>query len=83
MLISNEVFFSEENYEYFIGCEDDDYKIGPLYIIFPKMSGHPKHFAEDTRMSFLIKDDELLEKYEYDKICDKFSNSIDKRFTVE
>ena len=27
MLISNEVFFSEENYEYFIGCEDGVIKL--------------------------------------------------------
>lgn len=38
-LIPNEAFFGKENYEYFIGYEDDDYKISPLYIIFPKMSG--------------------------------------------
>ena len=38
-------------------------KIRPLCIFFPKMSAYRKDFDETKYMSFLIKDDELLEEY--------------------
>ena len=38
-------------------------KIRPLCIFLPKMSAYRKDFDETKYMSFLIKDDELLEKY--------------------
>ena len=42
------------------------------------ISGYLKSFNETKQMSFLIKDDELLKKY--NKTQDKYSNSIKKRF---
>ena len=35
----------------------------PLCIFLPKMGAYRKDFDETKHMSFLIKDDELLEKY--------------------
>ena len=38
-------------------------KVRSLYIMFPKLSAYRKDFNEIKCMSFLIKNDELLEKY--------------------
>ena len=38
-------------------------KIRPPCKFLPKMSAYKKDFDETKYMSFLIKDDELLEKY--------------------
>ena len=38
-------------------------KIRPLCLFFPKMSGYRRDFDETKYISFLIQDDELLEKY--------------------
>ena len=40
----------------------------------PKISAYRRDFDENKCKSFLIKDDELLEKY--NEICEKVSNSI-------
>ena len=41
---------------------DDDYKIKPLYIMFPKASTYLKSYnGEAKRMYFSIENDELLE----------------------
>ena len=42
------------------------------------ISGYLKSLNETKQMSFLIKDDELLKKY--NKTQDKYSNSIKKGF---
>ena len=47
----------------------------------PKLSVCTKSFNEAKCMSFLIKHDELLEKY--NKMWDRLSNSIKKRFDSE
>ena len=49
--------------------------------MLPKMSAYRRDFDETKYMSFLIKDDELLEKYS--KIWDKVSNSMKKGFDSE
>ena len=38
-------------------------KLRPLCIVLPKMSSYRRDFDETKYISFLIKDDELLEKY--------------------
>ena len=63
--------------KYFIGYKIDK-KIVVLCILLPKMNGYKKRFDKTNYMSFLIKDNELLEKY--NKIWDKISNNIKKRF---
>ena len=45
------------------------------------MSGYRKDFDETKFMSFLIKNEELLEKY--NRIWNKFNNSIKKRLDSE
>ena len=50
----------------------------PLCVFLPKMSAYKGDFDEIKYMSFLIKDDELLEKY--NEIREKVKNSIKKEF---
>ena len=49
-----------------------------LCIFLPKISAHKRDFYETKYMSFWIKDDELLEKY--NEIWEKVKNSISKEF---
>ena len=76
ILVSNKVFFRKKCFKYLIGCKDDKNK--PLCIFLPKMNAHRRDFDETIYMSSLIKDDELLEKY--NEICEKVKNSIKKEF---
>ena len=79
-VVSNKVSFGKKGFKYFIGCKDD-IKIRPLCIFFSKMSACRRDFDETKYMSILIKDDELLEKY--NEIWEKVKNSIKKEFDSE
>ena len=81
ILISNKVSFGKKGYKYFTGHKDDDFKIKPLLMMLPKMSGYIKNFNEPKYMSFLVKEDELLKTY--NKILNKVSISIKKEFDSE
>ena len=59
--MSNKVSLGKKGFKYFIGYKDAK-KIKPLRIVLPKMSAHRKDFDETKYISFLIKDNELLEK---------------------
>ena len=56
-------------------------KIRPLSAFLPKISTYTRDFDETKYMSFLIKDDELLKKY--NEIWEKVKNSIKKEFDSE
>ena len=55
-------------------------KIKPLCIFLPKMTAYRKDFDETKYISFLIKDDEFLEKY--NEIWEKVKNSLKKKLIV-
>ena len=55
------------------------YKSLPIFL--SKMSAHRRDFNETKYMSFLIKDDELLEKY--NEIWEKVSKCTKKEFDSE
>ena len=74
-IVFNKVSFDKKGLKYFIGYKDDE-KVKPLCIMLPKMSGYTKSFNETKYMSILIKEDELLEKY--NKIWYKVRDSIKK-----
>ena len=70
--------YSKDGSKYFIG-----YQIGEivklLCIILPQMSGYIKHFQYgNPNMSFLIKDEEVWEKYKqiWDLIKNKLKNKL-------
>ena len=52
---------SKKSLKYFIGYKDG--KIRPLCVTLPKMSAYRRDFNGTKYMSFLIKNEELLEKY--------------------
>ena len=55
---SKKVPFGKMDFKYFTGQ-----KIVPICIFLPKMSAYRRDFDETKYVPFLIKDDELLEKY--------------------
>ena len=67
IVVSNKVSFDKKGFKHFIGC-----------IFVPKISAHRRDFYETKYMSFLIKDDKLLENN--NEIWEKVKNSINKEF---
>ena len=64
IVISDTFKHSGEGFKYFIGYQVGEI-VKPLCIILPQMSGYIKYFENGGKnMSFLIKDDEVWEKYE-------------------
>ena len=61
-VVSNKVLFRKKDFKFFIGYKSAK-KIRPLCIFIPKMSAYRRSFGETKYMSFLMKDDESLEKY--------------------
>ena len=60
-----------------IGYLHNDHKVKPLHIMLPKTSAYVKRYDEQTKwMYFLIKDDDVLEKYNI--IWDKVRADIKK-----
>ena len=49
ILIYDKVSSGKKNYKYFIGYMDDDYKIKPFSIIFPKTSVCVKRYVGKTK----------------------------------
>ena len=72
--------FGKKGFKYFIDYKDDN-KTRPLCIFLPNTSAYRKDFDETKCMSFMIKDDELLEKY--NEILGKFKHIIKKEFDKE
>ena len=82
VLVSNKISFGEKIDKYFIGCLYNDDKVNPLHIILPRRSAYIKSYDGKTKwMYFLIKYDDLLEKY--NTVWDKVSADIKKEFDSE
>ena len=77
IVVSNKVSFGKKRFKYFIGYKDAK-KIKPLCMFPPKMSAYSRDFDETKYISFLIKNNELLEKY--NEIWKKVKNSLKKEF---
>ena len=75
IVVSSGVSFDKRGFKYFIGYKDSK-TIGPLCIFLAKMRVYRKNFDETKYITFLMKDDELLEKY--NKIWEKVENNIKK-----
>ena len=83
LIKKNLVFIRIKNLirKYFIGYKKDE-TIKPLYIILPQMNGYIKYFENGSKnMSFFIKDDDVL--YKYNKIRDKVREKINIKFHSE
>ena len=64
IVVSDKFKHNNEGFKYFIGYQEGEI-VKPLCIILPQMSGYIKYFEYGAiNMSFLIKDDEVWQKYE-------------------
>ena len=76
--VSDKFKHSDERFKYFIGYQEGEI-VKPLCIILPQMSGYIKYFENGGKnMSFLIKDDEVWEKYK--GIWDVIKNKLSIKF---
>ena len=78
-IVTSEKFkHSDKGFQYFIGYQEGEI-VKQLCIILPQMSGYIKYFENGGKnVSFLIKDDEVWEKYE--KIWDVIKNKLSIKF---
>ena len=64
IVVSEKFKHNNERFGYFIGYQEGEI-VKPLCIILPQMGGYIKYCeCRGINMSFLIKDDEVWEKYE-------------------
>ena len=78
IVVSDRFKHSEEGFKYFIGYQEDEI-VKPLCIILPQMNGYIKYFENGGKnMSFLIKNDEVWQKYE--DIWNVIKNKLDINF---
>ena len=81
IVVSDKFNHNEDGFKYFIGYQEGEI-VKPLCIILPQMSGYIKYFENGGKnMSFLIKDDEVWDKY--DKIWDVIKNNLNIKFHSE
>ena len=81
IVISSNFKYSDENFKYFIGYKKDEI-VRPLCIILPQMKGYIKYFEKSSKnMSFFIKDDDVL--YKYNEIWDKIKEKLNIKFHSE
>ena len=63
IVVSDKFNYNDGGFKYFIGYREDKF-VKPLCIILPQMSRYIKCFENDGKnMSFAIKDDDVLDKY--------------------
>ena len=77
IVVSKKISFGKNDFIYFIGYKDAK-KIRPLCIFLPKMIAYRRDFGNTKCISFLIKDKNLLEKY--NEIWKNVSSIIKKEF---
>ena len=81
IVVSDKFKHSEEGYKHFIGYQEGEI-VKPLCIILPQMNGYIKYFESGGKnMSFLIKNDEVCQKYE--EIWNVIKNKLDIKFHSE
>ena len=63
IVVSDKFKYSDDCFKYFIGYKEGEIT-KPLCIILPQISGYIKYFENGSKnMSFLIKDDKVMDKY--------------------
>ena len=76
--MSDKFKHNDDGFKYFIGYKEGG-NVKPLCIILPQMIGYIKYFENGKRnMFFVIKDDDLLDKYI--KIWDKIKETLSIKF---
>ena len=78
IVISDKFKDSDDGFKYFIGYKEGEI-VKPLCIILPQMTGYIKYFENGGKnMSFVIKDDDVLDKY--NEIWDKIKETLSIKF---
>ena len=78
IVVSDKFKHNNEGFKYFIGYREGKI-VKPLYIILPQMSGYIKYFQNGGKnMSFMIKDDNILDKY--NEILNKIKETLSIKF---
>ena len=78
IVTSDKFKHSNNGFKYFIGYQEDEI-VKPLCIILPQMSGYIKYFENGGKhMSFMIKDDNIFDKY--NKIWHKIKEKLNIKF---
>ena len=78
IIVSDKFRHNDGGFKYFIGYKEGEI-VKPLCIILPQMSGYIKYFENGGKnMSFMVKDDNVLDKY--NKIWDKIKNKLNIKF---
>ena len=78
IVVSDKFKHSDEGFKYFIGYQEGEI-VKPLCIILPQMSGYIKHSKNcGKNMSFMIKDDNILDKY--NEIWNKIKEKLGIKF---
>ena len=81
IVVSDKFKHNNEGFKYFIGYLEGGI-VKPLCIILPQMRGYLKYFENGSKnMSFLIKGDEVWDKY--NKIWDEIKNKLNIKFHSE
>ena len=77
-MVSDKFKHSDDGFKYFVGYKEGEI-VKPLCIILPQMSGYIKYFENGGKnMSFVIKDDDVLDKY--NEIWDKIKETLSIKF---
>ena len=78
IVVSDKFKHSDDGFKYFIGYKEDEI-VKPLCIVLPQMSGYIKYFEnEGKNMSSMIKNDDVLDKY--NKIWNKIKKTLNIKF---
>ena len=78
IVVSDKFKHSDGGFKYFIGFKEGKI-VKPLCIILPQMTGYIKYFENGGKnMSFVIKDDDVLDKY--NEIWDKIKETLGIKF---
>ena len=68
LISKKEPYETKNSFKYFTGYNDNDI-IRPLCINLPQINGYARKFNENSTMSFIVKDKQLLKNY--NRIWDK------------
>ena len=84
IIVSNNISFDKKGLKYFIVYKDSK-NIGPSCVFLPNMGTCKRDFDKTKCMSFLIKDEKLLEKCNeiWKKVSDIIRKEIDSKLFIQ
>ena len=78
IVMSDKFKHNDDGFKYFTGYKEGEI-VKPFCIMLPQMTGYLKCFESGGKnMSFVTKDDDVLDKYH--EICDKIKKTLSIKF---